>query len=489
MKIRKFKKYINRSISAFAMCSLVLVTSCDNFLDVRPKGELPAEKLFVDANGFENAMYGVYASLASSSLYGRQLSHDFIDVSAQYFVCLGNDFVTNATALNYANSSIEEVVNSVWRGMYTNIANVNNVLINLEKFNANSFRYYNLYKGEALGLRAFMHFDLLRLFAENIQNNPNANGIPYSKSFSMKPTQFSKASEVYDLVIADLKEAEKLLTEDQSYFTSPKVNPNHNFIKDREIHFNLYAVKATLARVYHYRGDMTNAAKYAKEVIDSDKFSLLSQSEVASGLFRGVLFPKESIFGLFNAEYFEQVRRRFYLTESFYSYDMRSNLPSIYSNEQVGVDYRSVGFFKSLGTGSTSKSRLIKLVDQYQVDGNTYSRNQNYITGINLIRLPEMHYILSEALLSTNKVEATRYFDEVLISRGLTGLAARVPALELNLERINRERYKEFIGEGQTFFNMKRNNENIVKADNTVITASNTVYVWPIPNDEKEYNN
>ncbi|MGN0003835.1 MAG: RagB/SusD family nutrient uptake outer membrane protein [Sphingobacterium composti] len=488
MKKYTIKKYITKSMSMLALCSLGLVSSCDDFLDIRPKGELPAEKLLVNATGFENAMYGVYASLASASLYGAQLSHNFIDLSAQYFVSSGNDFVTNALAYNYTNSNVESVINSVWSSMYTNIANVNNILINLENYNDGSFRYYNLYKGEALGLRAFMHFDLLRLFAENIQNNPNADGIPYSKTFSMKATPFSKASEVYDFIITDLKEAEQLLSDDQSLFTSPKVNPNYNFIKDREIHFNLYAVKATLARVYHYKGDMTNAAKYAKEVIDANKFSLLEQAEFNAGIFRGVLFPKEAIFGLFNAEYFETVRRRFLNTESFYSYDMRSGLVAGYSTGQVGVDYRTTAFFRRT-TGSGAKDRLIKLVDQYQVDGNTYSRNPNYITGINLIRIVEMYYIMAEALLTTDKAEATRYFDMVLNSRGLQGLASQNPVIDLTLDRITNERYKEFIGEGQTFFNMKRLSQDIVKTDNTVVPSSNTVYVWPIPNDEKEFNN
>ena len=37
-----------------------------------------------------------------------------------------------------------------------------------------------------------------------------------------------------------------------------------------------------LARVYLHKGDMTNAAKYAKMVIDSEKFPLMAPSEMAN---------------------------------------------------------------------------------------------------------------------------------------------------------------------------------------------------------------
>src|SRR5690606_3015925 len=134
-------------------------------------GELPADQLLQDAKGFENAIYGVYASLAKPTLYGEHLSHNMLEILAQYFECMGNERVVNLQQYNYRHSLVETSLLEVWQDMYNNIANVNNVLINLENFSPENMRYYNLYKGEALGLRAFMHFDLLRMYTENIQRN------------------------------------------------------------------------------------------------------------------------------------------------------------------------------------------------------------------------------------------------------------------------------------------------------------------------------
>ena len=95
--------------------------------------------------------------------------------------------------------------------MYSNIAYANNVLEHLEKFSPADMQFYNIYKGEALGLRAFMHFDLLRIFSEQITVNESADGIPYSTRFSLFAPDILKSKDVYKRIISDLRSAEQLL--------------------------------------------------------------------------------------------------------------------------------------------------------------------------------------------------------------------------------------------------------------------------------------
>ncbi|MEO6682916.1 MAG: RagB/SusD family nutrient uptake outer membrane protein [Ginsengibacter sp.] len=467
------------------LCCIVLLftSSCNKFLDVNPAGELPAEKLLKDAAGFENAMYGVYATMPKGSLYGASLSNDMVEVLAQSFESFGNNYVFNLQTYNYKFSSVEAELLNTWKDMYNNISNVNNVLKNLNNFSPQTLKYYDLYKGEALGLRAFMHFDLLRLYTEH---KAGAEGIPYSKSFSLTPPDFSTAAQNYTQIITDLKEAENLLKQDQAYFTFPKVNPAEGFVKDREIHFNLYAVQATLARVYFTQGDLPNALIYAEKVIQSGKFQLLDKAEVASGVMKGILYPKETIFGLYSNNYFTTAKSRFYLETSFYSYNPRKNTKAIYEKNQVGHDYRWDAFFK-LPLVPSGNIRFVKLVDPYQLEDREFQRPAQYIKGINMIRLPEMYYIAAEALLNSNPQKAREYFDKVLESRGLIGLANQVPAQSLTLNLITEDRYKEFIGEGQNFFNMKRLHLDITDVYQKVIPASKEVYVLPVPLEETDY--
>lgn len=462
---------------------LLFSTSCNQFLDVQPEGKLTNDQLLKDAGGFEAAMYGVYATMGKGSMYGGNLSHNMLEVLAQYFVSPGNDYAENLLKYNYKFTKAEGTLSDIWSNTYNDIANVNNVLKNLERFSQDNLQYYNLYKGEALGLRAFMHFDLLRIYTENIKLNAAASGIPYSTDFSLKVPPFIPLADVYAKLIADLTDAEQLLSSDQQNITFPKTNGSYNFLKDRETHFNLYAVQATLARVYLTKGDLPNALLYAEKVIKANKYQLLSPTEIGNGVMRGMLFPKETIFGLYATTYFNTVNSLFYLQTSFFSYDPRADLKSTYDNVQGGHDYRSDAFLKT----PRSSLRFVKLVDQYQIDQNEYSRPPDRIKGINLIRLPEMYYIAAEALLATDAAKARDYFDIVLKSRGLIALKDRVPAVPLTLDLITADRFKEFIGEGQTFFNMKRLHSNILTTDKQTVPASKAIYVLPIPLAEYDY--
>lgn len=485
IKITNIKSF-GIGIKSFMLCLMLIASGCSKFLDVKPEGELPSDQLLKDAKGFESALYGVYATLNKPTLYGEHLSHNMVDLLAQYFECAANDRVESIQRYDYKHSLVETSLLEVWRDMYYNISNINSVLLNLENFTPESMRHYNLYKGEALGLRAFMHFDLVRLYTENIQRNASASGIPYSTDFSLSPSDFQTAAKIYDLIIADLKEAETLLQDDVTYKMFPKVNPTDNFLRDRETHFNLYAVQATLARVYFTQGDLPNALVYAEKVISSGKFLLMNKAQIGAGYTRGVLSPSETIFGVFSRNYFTTARERFLIETTRFSYNPRANLRSTFESQQVGHDYRWDGGFQ-LPSVSAGRIRFVKLVDPYQVNNLEFQRPAELVVGINLIRLPEMYYIAAEALLESNHDRARDYFDTVLESRGLTGLQNRLPAEQLTLSKITADRYKEFIGEGQTFFNMKRLHQDITNINLQTVPASNSIYVLPIPLEETDY--
>ena len=53
---------------------------------------------------------------------------------------------------------------------------VNNVIQNAEKEEVGKDPDYTVIRGEAYALRAFLHFDLMRLFCDNIKINSGAGG-------------------------------------------------------------------------------------------------------------------------------------------------------------------------------------------------------------------------------------------------------------------------------------------------------------------------
>ena len=460
-----------------------MMLSCSNFLDITPEGQTKKDDLLSTPSGVEDALYGVYSQLRLEALYGQELSFSSLEVMAQYLDCYGSDGVTALSNYRYDDSRVKDVFEAVWTQMYKNISNVNAVL-QCEIVKGATDYPGTIYKGEALGLRAFMHFDLLRIFSEQITQNPEAEGIPYATEFSLNTPSFQPAKKVYELILGDLLEAERLLTDEKQYEGSTA------FMTDRKIHFNLHAVRATLARVYLTMGDKDNALIYAQKVIDESGRRLSEKTEVVGDL-AGVLSNNETIFGVYYAEFYSLVSPKLQKTVSFSSLDPRKDIMDFYEADVVGLDVRAAAYLTAVGADSRVGYRLSKLTDSYELENKEAERPVDKVLGINMIRLPEMYYIAAECLLEKDYDEALRLFDEVLEHRGLYPLENWGEGRnQLNMEAINSERYRELIGEGQTFFNMKRQNLTILGVDGeTVVQPSKKVYVVPVPDIENDYRN
>lgn len=67
-------------ISTIILISGMLLTSCDDFLDVRPDSQEVESDLFSTPQGFEDAIYGVYGSMQVSSLYGKEMTWGLTDI-------------------------------------------------------------------------------------------------------------------------------------------------------------------------------------------------------------------------------------------------------------------------------------------------------------------------------------------------------------------------------------------------------------------------
>ena len=463
-------------LSIFVM--LLTATSCEDFLNITPDGQAKRDELLKTQQGIEDAMYGVYSQMRNQSLYGQEFYFSTLEILSQTMWCNGSTGVTAMSEYDWDHSSVKGVFDGVWTAMYKNISNVNSILNSPLVENATVYPY-TIYRGEALGVRAFMHFDLVRLFAEQYTVNPEAAGIPYATDFSLKTPDFESLQQNYEHILKDLHEAELLLADEDKY------ENDGNFMLDRQIHFNLRAVQATLARVYLTMGDKVNAAYYALAVINDGKYTLKEKTEVINDL-AGVLSTKEAIFGIYYSGFYGNVNGKLQQMTSYYSLDLRSDFMSLYEKDASGSDYRVMAYFSESGTGSGSKYRLCKFTDIYELNNNASNRPAELILGINMIRVPEMYYIAAEALLESNYDKALLLYNTVREHRGLEALTDK----KLTVELINDERYKEMIGEGQTYFNMKRQNLSILSHDGkTEYLPMNGIYAIPVPDAEKENRN
>ena len=474
-----YKTFFIKTVMAVGIT--IAATSFEGFLDITPDGQVKRDEMLATNEGVEDALYGVYAKLRNTTLYGQEMYFSSLEIMSQTLYCYGNTGVTALGQYDYNNTTVKNVFAMIWNDMYNNISNVNSVLNAPLVDGANAYPA-NIYKGEALALRAMMHFDLMRLFAEQITVNPNAKGIPYATEFSLKTPDFETLAENYNHVLADLQEAERLLADEGEYENTT------SFMADRQIHLNLHAVRALMARVFLTKGDKEKALEYAEKVIAQSGRQLKTKTEVINDV-AGVLSKKECLFGVYFSGFYTQVSAKLQQTISYSSLDLRGDFMEMYEKGVSGLDFRTTAYFTSVDMGGTAKYRLSKFTDIYDLQNNASARPADLIQGINMIRLPEMYYIAAECLLDKDYPKALDYFNEVVTNRGLDALSGEGEET-LTQEVINTERYKEMIGEGQTFFNMKRQNLSIPSYDNSVTyRPEDGIYVVPIPDSEYENRN
>lgn len=451
------------------------LASCDDFLDITPDGQVKRDEMLKTQEGIEDALYGVYAQMRQASLYGVELSFSGLEVLAQNLDCFGSQSVTALGTYNWQHSSVLSWASSIWTSMYKNISAANSVLAADAVAKASEFPY-TIYKGEALAARAFMHFDLMRLFAQQYTLNEKADGIPYQTEFSLNTPKFESLADNYAHVIADLREAETLLASEALPHAAI------TFMNDRQTHLNLYAVQAMLARVYFTMGNKEKALEYARKVIGSAPYKLKEKTEVVGDV-AGVLSQKECLFGVYSSTFYSSVSALLQQQTSYTSLDPRDDFIDYYNREADGHDYRYDAYFTSVETGGETHYRLSKFTDPYELQNIAANRPDYLITGINLIRIPEMYYICAECLLNSEPQDAIGYYNDVRVSRGLEKLAE---GAKLTMDLINLERFKEYYGEGQAFFNFKRQNARIPSASdpNVYYEPYADIYVVPIPTEE-----
>ncbi|HUN01775.1 MAG TPA: RagB/SusD family nutrient uptake outer membrane protein, partial [Niabella sp.] len=85
----------------------------------------------------------------------------------------------------YDDAGVETSLANIFLQQYKIIAGINIILANVDSKKAVfSPGNYELIKGECLALRAYVHFDLLRLFGPVPANATNANLLAYVKTVS-----------------------------------------------------------------------------------------------------------------------------------------------------------------------------------------------------------------------------------------------------------------------------------------------------------------
>ena len=471
-----------RKIGIYMLAGLLLLCmGCNDWLDVRPKSQVKESDLFESESGFRDALTGIYVLMGRSESYGGQRTMGIMDMLAQTYSYVDYS-CEDALAYNYDSDAVKELIDGMWNTSYNAIANCNYLLRNVvEHGSVMSERMRALVEGEALALRAFLHFDLLRGYAPSYKMGKDELAIPYLREVTNAPVAQSTVSEVLDCILEDLERAKELLRPidpigpsfaDYSELAEDDYEMDDYIMDDgfwlyRKSKMNYYGVVACMARVYLYKEDMQNALTSALEVIDSERFEFVDDAIRAD----------ES----YDYSYVESIARHEYIT-SLYVYDLKEGrsdqfFKSLAPYECMIEDNRKSSIFDGLGLDLDVRAKNLFEVPE----GSSDEYISKYMSGnrIPLIKLSEMYLIAAEASGDIDYLETLR------ANRGYA--TNPLPAGANLQEEIQKEYQKEFIAEGQLFYYYKRQNLQSIPFTSHVMNRE--AYVFPVPDNELEFGN
>ena len=458
------------------MTASLLLVACNDWLDVQPRSQVEDTELFETESGYKEALAGVYSSMVSTSTYTKELTYGFIGVLGQEWDFYYSAQYDDAAAYRYNAAYPTTSIRNIWANSYSGIANVNNLLAHIDD-NTGLFAADNhdVIKGEALALRAFLHFDLLRCFGVSYAVNPNQPAIPYSTALSYRVFPQLTVHEVAEKVIQDLLDAEALLQASDPIVTEREIteSTDNGYLLNRQLHLNYYAVKGLEARVYLWMGEYDKALEAAQTVIQSEKFPWASVANLQAGYDR--CLASEHLFALNNLTQTADIADEFFSDGSQYSFAVtRDRLLDYFDN--ATQDYRFTFLFKS-GSSTHANNRYLMKYDAPS-GSNTY-----YMYKMPLLRVAEMYLIQSEVEYRKGDADAAKAtLNRLRIARNLPALDELPNDYELELIH---EYRREFLGEGQLFFLYKRlNRPTILYSD--VDAVAEKVYTFPLPITETE---
>lgn len=353
---------------------------------------------------------------------------------------------------------------TLWQDYYSVVVTLNTLLERLPAVQGDA-KVVSRIEAEAKALKALCYFDLLRLFAPDYMDGKDKPGIVLKDKVELGFLSRTNIEGCVTAIRSLLTEAVSAMSADagECYWLSRSSS--------------LYL----LAQVELYAGNYGDAASYAGQVMtDAGVMETLTPTAYAN-LWSGN-GSSERLFAFYSPN----------LASSFYQeivYDansgdylaMNNALASSYEDGDIRGDYTVYPFQTSL--------RVADYFGKY----NRMRKEKQEIAYINKMRTAGVCLLLAEAycLDGEHEEQAVALMNEYLQKRGASPLDEGLSGNAL-LRRVLNEKWKEFAGEGQRFFDLKRYRHTLLSmwATSAGKNVSADDYRWnfPIPKEEYLYN-
>lgn len=444
-----------------AVLGVVLTfASCTDLLDVQPRASIDSVTALTTEDAVNAAVNGIYDRLQSTNLYGRDL------------VAIPEALADNGRATNKSGRLNPEYQNQVnahfihWQTSYFAINQANLVLDALPKVEKMTQANKDFVEAQALFIRGLLYFELMRAYAYEPTveiKEASKGGVPLLKTGVVDATQIklegrASINDVYEFIYSDF-------TNSIAKFTSSGRTATASFA-------NRTAAQAMFSRVALYRGDYTNAAKYATDALATGSVGRFQTRDTYVSAWRSANHP-ESIFEI-----------QYQTNENI---GVNTSLQTTYTTLVASGNRTTTGGFGDL---VPTKALLDAYESEKDADGKIIAdvRRSLYELGtagrgtaeiectkflgrsgqvnldnIPVIRVSEMYLNRAEALArSGNAAGALTDLNVIRTRAGLPAATGLTGAALIN--EILKQRRLELAFEGHRFFDMKRLGLDIVKA-------------------------
>lgn len=450
------KPLLNLTIRCLCVLTSVFNFSCTSFVEVDvPKSQLATSAVFEDYSTASAALLNIYANIRDKGIItgiGTGVSNQLGNYADEI---QSNENPTNPSLNFYKNSILptNTIVSGYWSASYNQIYAANSVIEGIKKSNALTADQKKQLEGEALFIRAMMHFYLVNLFGD----------IPYITNTDYKKNSTAvriPTAMVYEMLVSDLENAIILLP--SNYLDSDRSRPNAS------------AAAALLARVHLFHKEYPQAANAASAVLNANQlYSVESPDKV-------FLIPShETIWQLQSGAAGRNTAEEAYFTFTSVPPPLVSLSSNLVNSFEAG-DLRRSKWIKTITKGTSTYYHVFK----YKENAPTSVSKEYSI----VFRLAEQYLIRSEArAFQGDFIGAKEDLNVVRYRAGLGNTTAQTQQEILNAI-LDERRHELFTEYGHRFLDLKRMGK-LEKVLNGIKPGWNTTdNLFPIPQSELSTN-
>lgn len=439
--------YLNTPGLCIIKFLLVLnIFSCKKLVEVTPPvTNVNAENVYTTDATSIAAVTGIYAKISDQS--ANLLSNNAIN-GISVFTSLSADelelfSLTSASLAPYYKNELTRFIGSgtFWNSLYSIIFSTNSAIEGLENSNSLTPMVKKQLMGESKFMRAFCYFYLVNLYGDV----PIVTGTDWKTNAALSR---SPQSQVYSLIISDLKDAQSLLNEN---YLKADLLTSYNIASAERIRPTKWVATALLARAYLYIGDYANAESQSTEVINNKVFFKLSTPPDA--------FLKNSMETIWAIQ---PVRTGVQANSGEGAlFVLPTQGPTIadypvYLNNKFVQNFEHNDLRKQYWIDSVKPTTTVYYFPKKYKIGKVNVNTQEYSI---LFRYSEQYLIRAEARAQQNLIEGSK--DDLNAVRNRAGLSNTDASQKSSLlSAISSERRFEFFTEwGHRWFDLKRTNQ------------------------------